>query len=50
MRKIETEPIKIINVPKLKDDFYANLVDWGRNDNISIVLDNTAYLWSKRKN
>lgn len=39
-----------MNAPKLKDDFYTNLIDWGQNDNISVVLDNGAYLWSKRKN
>ena len=50
MRKIASEPLKVISAPKLKDDFYTNLLDWGANDYISVVLDNAAYVWSKRKN
>ncbi len=39
-----------MNAPKLKDDFYTSLLDWSREDYISVVLDNAAYMWSAKGN
>ena len=41
---------KILNAPRLKDDFYTSLLDWGKNDLISVVLANAAYVWSSKGN
>ena len=43
-------PYKILDAPKLKDDFYTNLLDWSKQDMISVVLDNAAYIWSAKGN
>jgi len=41
---------KVLNAPRLKDDFYTTLLDWGKNDLISVVLDNAVYVWSSKGN
>ena len=32
VRKFDENPVKILNAPKIKDDFYLNLIDWGKNN------------------
>jgi hypothetical protein len=49
-RLISKSPYKILNAPKLKDDFYTSLLDWSKEDYISVVLDNAAYIWSAKGN
>lgn len=39
-----------MDAPKLKDDFYTNLLDWSKQDVISVVLDNAVYIWSSKGN
>lgn len=31
-------PVKILDVPNIKDDFYLNLVDWHDKGPVAIVL------------
>jgi WD40 repeat protein len=50
VRKINKQPYKILDAPKLKDDFYNNLLDWNKDDLIAISLGNIAYVWSGRSN
>ena len=33
-------PVKILDVPKFRDDFYLNNVDWSANGPLGIALDN----------
>ena len=49
-RKIPSEPYRVVHAPKLKDDFYTNLLDWSSDDIISVVLNNAVYVWSNTKN
>lgn len=48
-RKIASEPYRVVHAPKLKDDFYTNLLDWSSDDIISVVLNNAVYVWSNTK-
>lgn len=50
VRQFPKGSYKILNAPRLKDDFYTSLLDWGKNDLISVVLDNAAYVWSSKGN
>lgn len=50
VRRINKQPYKILDAPKLKDDFYNNLLDWSKDDLIAISLGNVAYVWSGRSN
>ncbi|GCC26729.1 hypothetical protein chiPu_0005147 [Chiloscyllium punctatum] len=38
-------PMKILDAPGLKDDYYLNLVDWNAANLVAIALSDTAYLW-----
>ncbi|ORY98655.1 WD40-repeat-containing domain protein [Syncephalastrum racemosum] len=45
-RDISRTAIKILDAPELQDDFYLNLVDWGRDDCLAVGLGSCVYLWS----
>ena len=45
MRTFSKTPYKVLNAPKLKDDFYTSQLDWGKNGLMSVVLDNAVYVW-----
>uniref|UniRef100_A0A7S1KTC2 CDC20/Fizzy WD40 domain-containing protein n=1 Tax=Percolomonas cosmopolitus TaxID=63605 RepID=A0A7S1KTC2_9EUKA len=45
-RKISTAPIKILDAPVLQDDFYLNLVDWGKSNILAVGLSDSVYLWN----
>ncbi|CAM6002304.1 unnamed protein product [Sphagnum balticum] len=50
MRPFHRSCYKVLNAPKLKDDFYTNLLDWSREDMIGVVLDNAVYVWAAKGN
>lgn len=50
MRKIPSKPYKILDAPKLKDDFYYQLIDWGINNQIAVGLENALYTWNPLTN
>ena len=39
-----------MDAPRLRDDFYYNLLDWSVKNVITIGLDNTIYTWSAKTN
>ena len=45
-RKIPKVPFKVLDAPKLQDDFYLNLVDWGAENMVAVGLANEVYIWS----
>lgn len=45
-RKISNTPIKILDAPALQDDFYLNLVDWGKGNILAVGLSDSVYLWN----
>ncbi|CAD8147218.1 unnamed protein product [Paramecium pentaurelia] len=46
IRKINKTPYKVLDAPKLKDDFYCQLVDWSISNQIGVALDNSVYSWN----
>jgi cell division cycle 20-like protein 1 (cofactor of APC complex) len=50
IRVFPKTPYKVLNAPRLKDDFYTSVLDWNKDDQISVVLDNAAYVWSSKGN
>ncbi|CAK56365.1 unnamed protein product (macronuclear) [Paramecium tetraurelia] len=46
VRKIAKTPYKILDAPKIKDDFYYQLVDWSMNNQIGVGLGNSVYTWN----
>ncbi|CAD8088198.1 unnamed protein product [Paramecium sonneborni] len=45
-RKIDTQPIKVLDAPGLEDDFYQDILHWGKNNLIAIGLQRCVYLYS----
>lgn len=37
---------RVSDAPKLKDDYYLNVLDWGQNNVIAIALGSELYLWN----
>ncbi|XP_072108614.1 cell division cycle protein 20 homolog isoform X1 [Mobula birostris] len=48
-RCISLIPLKVLDAPGLKDDYYLNLVDWNAANIVAIALSNAAYLWHPEK-
>ena len=46
IRKISNKPIRILDAPNLVDDFYLNLLDWGKENIIAVALSDEIYLWN----
>ncbi|CCD26721.1 ubiquitin-protein transferase activating protein CDC20 NDAI_0I01520 [Naumovozyma dairenensis CBS 421] len=45
LRKVVTNPERILDALGFKDDFYLNLLSWSANNTMGIALDNAVYLW-----
>ena len=45
-RKIQKTPLRVLDAPNLLDDFYLNLLDWGKENIIAVALSNEIYLWN----
>lgn len=49
-RKVPSIPFKVLDAPNLQDDFYLNVVDWSRNDNLAVGLGQAVYVWNFHSN
>ena len=45
-RKIPKAPFRILDAPNLIDDYYLNLLDWGKENIIAVALSDELYLWN----
>ena len=45
-RKIQKTPVRILDAPNLVDDYYLNLLDWGKENIIAVALSEELYLWN----
>ncbi|CAI4062841.1 hypothetical protein SUVZ_07G1330 [Saccharomyces uvarum] len=46
LRKINTNPERILDAPGFQDDFYLNLLSWSKKNVLAIALDTALYLWN----
>ena len=44
-RRINLTPEKILDAPNLVDDYYLNLLEWGKSDILAVALGPEIYLW-----
>lgn len=44
-RHIPSSPVRILDAPELRDDYYLNLVSWGENNVLAVALDKVVYLY-----
>jgi cell division cycle protein 20 (cofactor of APC complex) len=45
-RKINTAPTRILDAPELVDDYYLNLISWGKDNILAVALGQNVYLWN----
>ncbi|OQR89918.1 hypothetical protein THRCLA_09512 [Thraustotheca clavata] len=45
-RHIPSAPTKVLDAPELMDDYYLNLLSWGRNNVLAVALGASLYLWN----
>jgi cell division cycle 20-like protein 1 (cofactor of APC complex) len=45
-RKIPNSPIRVLEAPAIKDDFYLNLLDWSTLNVLAVGLGSSVYLWN----
>ena len=45
-RRISKTPFRILDAPNLIDDYYLNLLDWGKENIIAVALSEELYLWN----
>jgi cell division cycle protein 20 (cofactor of APC complex) len=45
-RVIPASAIKILDAPDVTDDFYLNLLDWSKNNLLSVALGTSVYVWN----
>ncbi|XP_051984392.1 cell division cycle protein 20 homolog isoform X2 [Xyrauchen texanus] len=44
-RYIASVPERILDAPDIRNDFYLNLIDWGRQNMLAVGLTSDVYLW-----
>ncbi|KAK9246621.1 WD40-repeat-containing domain protein [Lipomyces tetrasporus] len=45
-RRLPTSAERILDAPGIRDDYYLNLLDWSRNNQVAIGLDRDLYVWN----
>ena len=45
-RKIPTGPSRVLDAPDLEDDYYLNLLSWGKDNRLAVALGRNVYLWN----
>ncbi|XP_054822009.1 cell division cycle 20.5, cofactor of APC complex-like isoform X2 [Prosopis cineraria] len=46
IRQLPKGEARILDAPNLKNDFYLNIMDWGKNNVLGIALGSDLYLWN----
>ncbi|GMY06487.1 cell division cycle 20.5, cofactor of apc complex [Fagus crenata] len=41
---------RILDAPNIKNDYYLNIMDWGRNNILAVALGSELYLWNSENN
>lgn len=45
-RLVPSAPIRILDAPDVKNDWYLNLIDWSSTDVLAVALAQCTYLWN----
>ncbi|XP_060077405.1 uncharacterized protein LOC132556958 [Ylistrum balloti] len=44
-RHVPKSPICVMDLPKLRNNFFTNNLDWGKSNKIAVALNLTTYVW-----
>ena len=45
-RKVSGAPARILDAPDIVDDYYLNLISWGKDNILAVALAQSVYLWN----
>ena len=45
-RTISKNPFKVLDAPFLQDDYYLNVIDWSRTNDLAVALGPAVYTWN----
>jgi len=45
LRKVPGAPTRVLDAPDIVDDYYLNLVSWGKDNVLAVALAQSVYLW-----
>jgi cell division cycle protein 20 (cofactor of APC complex) len=45
-RKVSSAPSRILDAPDIVDDYYLNLISWGKDNILAVALAQSVYLWN----
>ncbi|CAN4123425.1 unnamed protein product [Withania somnifera] len=45
-RKFPLKAARVLDAPRLSDDYYSNVLDWGKSNLLAIVLGSSLYIWN----
>lgn len=46
LRSLPKGELRILDAPNMKNDFYMNIMDWGKNNVLAVALGRDLYLWN----
>lgn len=46
VRKVPGAPVRILDAPDIVDDYYLNLISWGKDNILAVGLAQSVYLWN----
>ncbi|GKY98216.1 hypothetical protein MPSEU_000779300 [Mayamaea pseudoterrestris] len=46
LRKVPSAPFRILDAPDIVDDYYLNLISWGKDNVLAVALAQSVYLWN----
>ncbi|KAJ2346256.1 substrate-specific activator of APC-dependent proteolysis [Coemansia sp. RSA 2618] len=44
-RRIAKDPVKVLDAPGIRDDYYLNLMDWSSSNRVAVALNSEVYVW-----
>ncbi|XP_061341423.1 cell division cycle 20.2, cofactor of APC complex-like [Gastrolobium bilobum] len=49
-RKMPKGEARILDAPNIRNDFYTNTIDWGKNNLLAVALGSEMFLWNSENN
>ncbi|EEF51653.1 cell division cycle, putative [Ricinus communis] len=46
LRRLTKRETRVLDAPNIIDDYYVNIIDWGKNNVIAVALGQAIYLWN----
>ncbi|KAJ1954090.1 substrate-specific activator of APC-dependent proteolysis, partial [Dipsacomyces acuminosporus] len=47
-RRIAKDPVKVLDTPGIRDDYYLNLLDWSSTNKVAVALNSEVYIWDAK--